>query len=360
MNNQTNARDELIIQLRVLQKEYDELKLKYDEDLAESGYAHDRFIIANKELLFQSKEKEKRATELVIAIQFAKKNEEKAKLYSELLKANKEILEKNQLISGQNEDFIIINETLNQSNASLHIAKGLAEESDRLKSAFLANMSHEIRTPMNGILGFAELLKEPDLTGAEQQNYIRIIEKSGLRMLNIINNIIDISKIEAGLMTVNIGGTNVNDQIDYFFAFFHAEVEGKGMQLSFCKGLPDKSATINTDKEKLLAILTNLIKNAIKYSDKGTIDFGYALLSTLEYPLIEFYVTDTGIGIPIGRQNAVFDRFVQADNSDSRAFTGAGLGLSISKSFVEMLGGKIRVESNPGIGSSFYFTLPYN
>jgi len=244
-------------------------------------------------------------------------------------------------------------------------AKERAEESDRLKSAFLANMSHEIRTPMNGILGFAELLKEPELTGAEQQKYIGIIEKSGNRMLNIINDIIDISKIEAGLMKLNITESNINEQIEYIYTFFKPEVEAKGMKLSFRNTLPAKEATINTDREKFYAILTNLVKNAIKYTNEGSIEFGYDIVETLHATSLQFYVKDTGIGIPKDRQEAIFERFVQADIEDKKAQQGAGLGLAITKSYIEMLGGKIWVESDPdsyreGVGSCFYFTLPYN
>ena len=166
-------------------------------------------------------------------------------------------------------------EEIEAQNEELIIAKEKAEESDRLKSTFLANMSHEIRTPMNGILGFANLLKKPKLTGDEQQKYIRIIEKSGARMLNIINDIIDISKIEAGLMELNIKETNINEQIEYIYTFFKPEVEAKGMKLSFNTPLPAKEAIIKTDREKVYAILTNLVKNAIKYSNEGTIEIGY-------------------------------------------------------------------------------------
>ena len=154
-------------------------------------------------------------------------------------------------------------------------AKEHAEESDRLKSAFLANMSHEIRTPMNGILGFSELLKEPGLSGEQQQEYIRIIEKSGARMLNIINDIVDISKIEAGLMKVDIKYTDINEKLEFIYIFFKHQVEEKGMQLHFKNTLPTKEATIRTDNEKVYSILTNLVKNAIKYSKEGAIEFGY-------------------------------------------------------------------------------------
>lgn len=227
---------------------------------------------------------------------------------------------------------------------------------DRLKSAFLANMSHEIRTPMNGILGFAELLKKPNLSGELQQKYIDIIDRSGTRMLNIINDIVDISKIEAGLMEVVIKESNLNEQLEYIYTFFKPEVETKGMSLVLNNSLSAREAVIYTDREKLYAVLTNLVKNAIKYSNKGQIEFGYKLKDRF----LEFYVSDTGIGIPKDKLVSIFDRFVQVDIADSLARQGAGLGLSITKAYVEMLGGKIWVESEDGMGSTFYFTLPYN
>jgi PAS domain S-box-containing protein len=246
-----------------------------------------------------------------------------------------------------------------RSEQELIIAKERAEESDRLKSAFLANMSHEIRTPMNGILGFSELLKEPDLTGEEQLIYISVIEKSGKRMLNIINDLVDISRIEAGQEEVTLGETKLNEKIEYLYKFFNPEAAKKGLQLSFHQGLSSAEATIVTDREKLYAILTNLIKNAIKYTDSGTIEFGYDLKEEQQHSLLQFYIKDTGIGIPQNRQQAIFERFVQADIEDRNARQGAGLGLSISKAYVEMLGGKLWLESEEGKGSTFYFTLPY-
>jgi len=235
-------------------------------------------------------------------------------------------------------------------------AKQKAEESDRLKSAFLANMSHEIRTPMNGILGFSRLLKEPQLTGQEQQKYIGIIEKSGTRMLNIINDIIDISKIEAGLMRLDMAESDINEQIEYIYTFFMPEVEAKGMKFSFKNALPAKEAIIKTDREKIFAILTNLVKNAIKYSNEGTIEFGYDKKGNF----LEFFVKDSGIGIPKDRQSAIFERFIQGDIEDKMARQGAGLGLAITKAYVEMLGGHIWLVSEEGSGSTFYFTIPYD
>jgi len=245
---------------------------------------------------------------------------------------------------------------IKQAEQKLIASKEKAEESDRLKSAFLANMSHEIRTPLNSIMGFAELLEEPDLTGEEQQYYVRTIEKSGARMLNIINDIIDISKIESGQMEVMNEECNINEQIENIYSNFKPEVEKKGMQLFIQLSLPVKESVIQTDCDKLYAILTNLVKNSVKYSDQGIIKVGYNLKNNY----LEFYVKDTGIGIPKERHEAVFQRFVQADIADKRAYQGAGLGLSISKSYVEMLGGKIWVESEEGKGSTFYFTIPYH
>lgn len=240
-------------------------------------------------------------------------------------------------------------------------AKEKAEESDRLKSAFLANMSHEIRTPMNSILGFAELLKVPGLSGDSQQEYLQIIEKSGTRMLNIINDIVDISKIEAGLMEVRFANSNLNEQVEYVFRLLMPEAKQKDIEMVIHTPLPTNEAVAWTDREKLYAVLSNLVKNAIKYTPKGSVEFGYELrdLSNGRPGYVEFYVSDTGIGIAPNRQEAIFDRFVQADIEDRHAMQGAGLGLAISKSYVEMLGGKIWVESAVDVGSIFRFTIPY-
>ena len=247
-------------------------------------------------------------------------------------------------------------EVLKNKNEEFLLSKEKAEESERLKSAFLANMSHEIRTPMNGILGFTSLLEDPGLTGEKQHEYIQIIEKSGIRMLNIINDIIDISKIESGLMKVHIKESDIKEQMEYIYTFFKPEVEAKGMKLIFRSTLPAKEAIIQTDREKLFAILTNLVKNAIKYSNEGTIEFGYDRVTNGDDSL-QFYVKDTGTGIPKDRQEAIFERFIQADITDTRTQQGAGLGLAITKAYVDMLGGKIWVESKEGKGSTFYFTL---
>ncbi|MDO9276624.1 MAG: ATP-binding protein [Lutibacter sp.] len=243
---------------------------------------------------------------------------------------------------------------------ALITANEKAEESDNLKSAFLTNMSHEIRTPLNGILGFANLLKEPGLHGEQQQKYIRVIEKSSARLLNTINDIVDMSKIHAGLVEVNLKETNINKQVENIYKFFKPEVESKGIQFSFKNSLPKKEAFFLTDCEKIYTVLVHLVKNAIKNTHKGSIEFGYAgtSSSTCKNELL-FFVKDTGIGIPKGRQKAIFESFTQSDISDKMAQQGNGLGLSITKAYVELLGGNIWAESDEGKGSKFYFSLPY-
>lgn len=234
-------------------------------------------------------------------------------------------------------------------------AKNRAEENDRLKSAFLANMSHEIRTPMNGILGFADLLKDPTLTSKDQQEYIGIIQRSGTRMLNIINDIVSISKVEAGQVKLVISKTDINEQLHFIHSFFKPEINRKGIDLIIKSKIPDKEAIIKTDREKVYAILTNLVNNAIKFTEKGSIEFGFIRKGEF----LEFFVKDTGAGIPADKKEIIFERFRQGTESLIRNIEGAGLGLSISKAYVEMMGGKIWVESQEGIGSQFYFTIPY-
>jgi len=246
---------------------------------------------------------------------------------------------------------------IKKKEEELITAKERAEESDRLKSAFLANMSHEIRTPMNGILGFANLLKEVDLKSEKQQEYITIIEKSGDRMLNIINEIMDISKIESGQMNIFITDVDINKCLEDSYLFFKHEAERKNIELKLTKVLNTSEIILKTDLDKLNSILFNLIKNAIKYTMQGTVEFGYGLNNSKNE--LEFFVKDTGIGIPKDRQLAIFERFIQADIEDKMAHQGAGLGLTISKAFVEMLGGGLWLESELNVGTTFYFTLPY-
>ncbi|MBI9041937.1 response regulator [Lutibacter sp.] len=261
--------------------------------------------------------------------------------------------------NGDITNFIAIKEDItDKKNNEIKLMNALekAQESDRLKSAFLANLSHEIRTPMNGILGFSDLLKSPNLSGEKQQKYISIIEKSGIRMLNTINDIISISKIESGQISITLKEFNINNQLKELYNFLRIEAEKKGISLSISNFIAEQHATIKSDSEKTYAILLNLIKNAIKFTHNGKVEFGCILKENQ----LEFYVSDTGIGIPVERQRFVFDRFVQADIEDKELYGGSGLGLAISKSYVEMLGGKIWLISTEGVGSKFNFTLPYH
>lgn len=269
---------------------------------------------------------------------------------------------------------------LRQEGEELLAAKQKAEQSDHLKSAFLANISHEIRTPMNGILGFSDLLSKADLDSASRHEYKTMIQKSSARMLNILNDIVDIAKIESGMVSMNQSCINLNEQCAAITASVNHDAKAKGIRLTFIPGMPDYRATILADVSKLNAILTNLLRNALKYTDKGEITLGYRLEAAAaagetaaqnhgagngHYSAapaaaeLLFSVRDTGKGIAPGSLRAIFDRFHKVDLRPGEVREGAGLGMSISKTYVEMMGGRIWVESEPGKGSNFYFTLPY-
>ncbi len=241
-----------------------------------------------------------------------------------------------------------------QTELELIKAKEKAEESDRLKSSFLANMSHEIRTPMNSVLGFSELLKEPGLSGEDQKNYISIIETSGERLLHTINSLIEISKLEAGETHISLSEVIVSEALEYVFELFKPEADSNKLSFSYLNSVPESELIITTDKEKLYGILINLVKNAIKYTNKGFIEFGFEKKDDC----IEFCVKDTGIGIAEDQQRTIFERFIQVEMDEVRTIEGSGLGLAITKANVELLGGTIWVESEEGHGSQFYFTIP--
>ncbi len=235
-------------------------------------------------------------------------------------------------------------------------AKEKAEENDKLKSAFLANMSHEIRTPMNGIIGFTSLLSEPDITKEERKQFLSLIEKAGHKLMSTVNDLIDISKIETGQMPVALSSFAIKESVENMYDFYMAEAKIKGVDMVLNLNEVDDCTHIKTDPMKFESIFTNLLKNSIKYTDSGCIEIG----CILKEGFIEFHVKDSGIGIPADRQEAVFNRFEQAKFSDKHAIEGSGLGLAICKAYVEMLGGKIWVESEVGKGSNFYFTIPLN
>jgi len=234
-------------------------------------------------------------------------------------------------------------------------AKDKAEESDRLKTAFLHNISHEIRTPMNAIVGFATLLSEPDGDVQSRQSYTEVIMQSSDHLLSIITDIVDISNIEANLVKAVENDVNVNTILKRVFNQYCLQAARMNIELSFLPDLSDSDAIILTDSTKLTQILSNLINNAFKFTSVGSIRFGYLVKNDF----LEFYVTDTGIGIPEEHYSLIFDRFYQVENSKSRMFEGTGLGLAISKAYVELIGGTIWLSSEVGNGSSFFFTIPF-
>ncbi len=238
----------------------------------------------------------------------------------------------------------------------LVIAKEKAEESDKLKSAFLANMSHEIRTPMNAIIGFSEILLKPALTEEKRNKYTIIVINSCKKLMSIVNDILDISIIDSGQVEIKKEDVIINKVIFELFTLYDNLAKTNNIDLYFHNTLDNKSSTIFTDKLKLNQILNNLLNNAFKFTSKGQIDFGYELKDGY----FEFFVRDSGIGIPKHLQNVIFERFRQAELELTRQYGGTGLGLSISQKLVELLGGKLWVESEPDKGSTFYFTIPYD
>jgi signal transduction histidine kinase len=209
---------------------------------------------------------------------------------------------------------------------------------------------------MNAIIGFSTLLNEPDVTDAERRQYIDIIFQSGSQLLSIINDIVDIANVESGQAKVNMVKVNLNLMLKSLNEQFSINGKQSNVSINHKTSLSDVDSVILTDSTKLIQILSNLINNAIKFTKKGRIDFGYVLKDNF----LEFYVKDTGIGIPQEYHSLIFERFYQVDRAVSRQYNGTGLGLSICKGYVELIGGTIRVESEPGKGTRFVFTIPYS
>lgn len=235
-------------------------------------------------------------------------------------------------------------------------AKEKAEESDKLKSAFLANMSHEIRTPMNGIIGFSELIVQEDISQEKRKSYANIVIESGKQLLTIVDDILDISKIEVGQITMFNHPVVVNDVITELFSFYAPRARSNNLSIFPYKHLSDEDSLIFTDKQRVVQVLNNLISNAFKFTHQGQISFGYQKKGDF----LEFYVKDTGTGIPKHMHQAIFERFRQVEDASAQNNTkGTGLGLAISQKLVELLGGTIYLESEENKGTTFYFTIPY-
>lgn len=239
--------------------------------------------------------------------------------------------------------------------AELLIAKEKAEESDRLKTAFLHNISHEIRTPMNAIVGFTALLDEPDLDSEGRKQFVHIITQSTNQLLAIISDIVDISNIETNQVKLVFSKVEILPVIKSLFEKYSPEAEQRKILFAYNIENNKGNTEITTDKAKLVQIISNLLANAFKYTMEGSIEFGYRSADTG----VEFFVKDTGIGIPADKHEKVFERFYQIDSMSSRSFGGSGLGLSISRAYVELLGGKITLKSEPGKGTEVTFSHPY-
>ncbi|PKP01365.1 MAG: hypothetical protein CVU14_05355 [Bacteroidetes bacterium HGW-Bacteroidetes-9] len=256
------------------------------------------------------------------------------------------------LLKKQNDSFLVAQKELLE-------AKAKAEESDRLKSAFLANMSHEIRTPLNAIMGFSSLMQDSFVEDEEHKQFVTIIHNNSTKLLSLMDEIFDIAQIESGVVQMQTEPCQVNELLMSLVTFFNLEksLNGKdSIQIRVHKANKDTGFTINTDPKKLRQTLFNLIENALKYTNEGNIEIGYNLKET---GMVEFYVRDTGIGFPQEKLDILFQRFRQADDSNSRQFGGIGLGLTLSQKFIKLMGGEMRAESVQGVGSVFYASLPY-
>jgi hypothetical protein len=276
----------------------------------------------------------------------------------ELSQRNDELKTTEEELRAANEELWEANQRLEEQKIELKKAKKKAEESDRLKSTFLANMSHEIRTPMNGIMGFASMLQKKHYEPAERKKYLKIIHDSSSHLLQIINDIVDVSKIEANQLTLKPTTFRLNDVLQQLYETYKAEMQQNKknhIALNLDVDLSLKQSWITADVNRLKQILYNLLGNAVKFTDKGSIRFGYQQKNPDN---LLFYVSDTGIGITDDKKDQIFSRFAQAGEPVHTEYGGTGLGLTITKNLVEMMGGKIWVESQPGQGTTFYFTLP--
>lgn len=238
-------------------------------------------------------------------------------------------------------------------------AKDRAEESDRLKTAFLANMSHELRTPMNAIIGFSSMLADPDIQGEEKLEFITHIEESGNTLLSLIDDIIDIARIESGDLDISLGDLMLNDLLERTYAFILKERKKFNKAHIDVKLLLPSDTDLQqivTDGGRVEQVLQTMLKNALKFTEEGSIEYGYSLEGNSS---LLFFVRDTGIGIPEDQQHIIFDRFRKGEVNNTRLYGGAGLGLTISKRIIDLLGGEIWLESAVNQGTTFYFTLPF-
>jgi signal transduction histidine kinase len=237
----------------------------------------------------------------------------------------------------------------------LEKAREKATESDRLKNAFLNNLSHEIRTPLNAIVGFSTLLGEPGNVSGQRMEFMDIITHSSDHLLEIVDDIVEISKIETKAVRIIRKETNLNEMLQRVYDRFRSPAAEKNLLLRFDAHMDEKEISIVTDGYKLFQALTNLVGNAVKFTKEGKVEFGFSLKADN----IEYYISDTGIGIAGEHRPYIFNAFYQAESNSMQRYEGTGLGLSIAKAYIELLGGEIWFTSQPGEGSVFYFTIPY-
>jgi len=257
-----------------------------------------------------------------------------------------------------NKEFVSQNQHIKQINKELLLAKEKAEQSDRLKTAFLQNMSHEIRTPMNAIMGFSNLLVNQYNNKPKLEFYSSIIHQRCSDLLELMNDLLDIAKIESGELPVHVDECQIQilfNELSLFFQANQQKIAKQNIQLTFTIDDESTLAIVTTDKVKLKQILINLIGNALKFTEEGQIIVGCKLNENNGF---QFFVKDTGIGIPSDKHEQIFDRFIQLNLPSSHKYGGTGLGLSIVKGLVTLLGGEIWLESSPGVGSTFYFSIP--
>ncbi|MCD4795202.1 MAG: YfiR/HmsC family protein [Bacteroidales bacterium] len=328
----------------------------------------------NKELKTKNKEVRLRNAEILQKNKKIQAQATELERFNKTLEAgNIEILQKNEEIQIQSDELELINTELEkhrnqleqlvrERTAELLTAKEKAEESDRLKSAFLANMSHEIRTPMNAIVGFSNLLNNKEFDKKKRKELISYITHSSDTLLHLINDIIDISKIEAGQLEIIKENCFINTTFDELINIYeekHISDLNNKIEIKFIKK-EDEDIILYTDSIRLQQILINLIDNALKFTENGFVEIGYSIKESVNKNEVIFYIKDTGIGLTKQQQNKIFSRFTKLENEREKLYRGAGLGLSICKNIVELLGGEIWLDSKLNKGSTFYFSIPYN